>query len=256
MKEPVVLIGIGQLANVFAHGFLRSGHPVYPITRKMNMPQECGQIPPPCLVVVMVAENELHPVLEYLPEPWRDKVVLLQNELLPRDWEQHRLENPTITVVWFEKKKSMPLTNVLYTPVYGPGAPLIGEALREMEIPVLILEDEEALLYELVRKGLYILTVNIAGLANNCTVGDLWKKHQELAISIADEVITIQEWLTGQPLPREKLIAGLVEGIEDCPDRYCLCRTAKVRLERALGHAREAGIETPKLKEIYSKAQQ
>ena len=114
MKASVVIIGIGELAGVFAHGFLRCGHPVYPITRKMDLARECQQIPSPCLVLVMVPENELHPVLEKLPEAWRDKVGLLQNELLPRDWQQHDLKNPTVTVVWFEKKQNQAMTNILY----------------------------------------------------------------------------------------------------------------------------------------------
>ena len=29
MNEPIVIIGIGELASVFARGFLRCGHPVY-----------------------------------------------------------------------------------------------------------------------------------------------------------------------------------------------------------------------------------
>ena len=256
MKAPVIIIGIGELASVFAHGFLRCGHPVYPITRRMEMAQESRQIPSPCLVLVAVSESELHPVLEQLPESWSDKVGLLQNELLPRDWQLHHIENPTIPVVWFEKKKGQALKNILYTPVYGPGALLIADALQELEIPVPILENEEALLYELVRKSVYILTVNIAGLETDCTVGELWHQHRSLAEAVADEVITIQEWLTGQLLPRERLVAGLVEGIEDCPDRNCLGRRAFSRLERSIYYAQDAGIETPRLKDIYRKFKQ
>ena len=253
MKAPVVIIGIGELASVFAHGFLRCGHPVYPIARGMDMSQECRQIPSPCLVLVMVTESELHPVLEQLPVLWCDKVGLLQNELLPRDWQRHHIENPTVPVVWFEKKKGQALKNILYTPVYGPGASFIADALQELEIPVCILENEDALLYELIRKSVYILTVNIAGLVTDCTVGELWHQHQSLAKAVAEEVITIQEWLTGQLLPRKKLVSGLVEGIEDCPDRNCLGRRALIRLERSLSHAHDAGIETPRLMEIYRK---
>ena len=120
-----------------------------------------------------------------------------------------------------------------------------------MEVPAPILENQEQLLYELVRKALYILTVNIAGLLNNCTVGDLWLQHQTLAREIAEEIIRVQESLTGKKLPREKLIRGMVEGIEDCPHRHCLGRSALARLERTLNFARERNIETPRLFEIY-----
>ena len=254
MKEPIVIIGIGELAGVFARGFLRCGYPVYPITRSMDMAQESRQIPTPSLVLVTVQENQLHPVLEQLPESWRSSVGLLQNELLPRDWQAHNISNPTVTVVWFEKKKTLELTNVLYTPSYGPKAPLLAEALEALEIPFRILEDEDALLYELARKSVYILTVNIAGLMNNCTVEELWYRHQALARDVAEEVISILESLTGEPLPRETLIAGMVAGIDDCPNRNCLGRRAMSRLERSLQHAKEAGIKTPIMSSIYKKA--
>jgi hypothetical protein len=255
MQEPIVIIGIGELAGVFARGLLRCGHPVYPVTRAMDMQRESREIPEPCLVLVMVPENELHPVLERLPEAWRSKVGLLQNELLPRDWLRHRLDNPTVTVVWFEKKPGQGLTNILYSPSYGPGALIVAAALQSEGIPAPVLQSREELLYELARKGLYILTVNICGLAINCSVGALWREHQALARAVADEVLNIQEWLTGQSLPRERLIAGMVAGIEDCPDRYCLGRRAQTRLERALQHAREAGLNVPKLLEIYGSTQ-
>ena len=241
---------------MFAHGFLRCGHPVYPITRKMDLAQACQQIPSPSLVLVMVPENELHPMLENLPIAWRDKIGLLQNELLPRDWQQYNLENPTVTVVWFEKKPGQAMTNILYTPVYGPNTTIIADALQSQGISIHRLENEDELLYELCRKALYILVVNISGLQINCTVHDLWYQHQALARAVANEVIVLLQWLTGQTLNSDKLIAGMVEGIDDCPDRCCLGRRAVARLEGSLNYAQEAGIETPRLMEIYTKTKQ
>ncbi len=251
MKEPIVIIGIGELASVFATGFLRCAYPVYPISRGMDLAQECQQISSPKLVLITVQENELHTVLIQLPEPWRHKVGLVQNELLPRDWQTHQLENPTATVVWFEKKIGMALTNILQSPSYGPNASIISKALQAVDIPAPVLENKEALLFELVRKAVYILTVNIAGLVDNLTVGDLWSQHQTLAREIAEEVILIQEFLTAKQLPHEKLIQGMAEGIKDCPDRHCLGRSALSRLQRVLKYAEDANIKTPKLTEIY-----
>lgn len=250
MKKPIVIIGIGELANVFSGGFLRCGHPVYPITREMNLEEECQQIPLPQLVLITVQENKLHPLLEQFPKAWRDKVALVQNELLPRDWHAHQIENPTVTVVWFEKKKALELTNILQSPCFGPNAEIIANALQAVDVPAPILESEQELLYELVRKAVYILTVNIAGLVNNCTVGDLWTMHQSLAREIAEEVILIQESLTGQTFSHEKIINGIVEGIEDCPHRHCLGRSAISRLNRALINAKDANLNTPKLTQI------
>jgi hypothetical protein len=250
MNEPIVIIGIGELASVFARGFLRCGHPVYPITRDMNISQEYQKITLPKLVLVTVPENELYLVLDNMPKAWCNKIGLVQNELLPRDWQTHSIENPTVTVVWFEKKKEIEVTNVLQSPSFGPNAPIISKALLSIGVPSPILGNEQDLLYELVRKTVYILTVNIAGLVNNCTVEELWLQHQSLAREIAKEVILIQESLAGKQLPYEKLIDGMVEGIKDCPNRFCLGRSALPRLKRALKYAEQANLKTPKLLEI------
>jgi len=250
MKDPIVIIGIGELAGVFARGFLRCGYPVYPMTRGMNLMQESQQIASPQLVLLTVQETELHVLLDQLPGVWRDKIALVQNELLPRDWQAHAIDKPTVTVVWFEKKKEIEITNILQSPSFGPHAEIMSKALKAMDIPAPVLENEQDLLYEMVRKAVYILTVNIAGLVDNCTVGELWNKHEVLAREIAEEAILIQEYLTGTPLDHEKLINGMVEGIKDCPNRYCLGRSASSRLQRALQYAKEARLKTPKLLEI------
>lgn len=250
MKEPIVIIGVGELASVFSRGFLRCGYPVYPITRAMSLAEEYQHIPSPLLVLVTVQENELYSLLEHFPKGWAGKVGLVQNELLPRDWQIHQIEKPTVTVVWFEKKKDLELTNILQSPSFGPNAVLISNALQAVDVPAPILKNDDDLLYELVRKTVYILTVNIAGLVNNCTVGDLWTLNQSLAREIAEEVILIQESLTGQIFSHEKLISGMSEGIEDCPYRFCLGRSALLRLERALKYAEDANLIMPKLTEI------
>ena len=77
MQAPIVIIGMGELGGVFARGFLRCGHPVYPITRKMNIVKESQNIPPPALVLVSVQESELHSVLEKTPKIWQNKLVLI-----------------------------------------------------------------------------------------------------------------------------------------------------------------------------------
>ncbi len=247
MKKPIVIIGIGELANVFSRGFLRCGYPIYPITRAMDLDEECQQISSPQLVLITVQETELHSLLERLPKAWADKVALVQNELLPRAWQVHKIDKPTVTVVWFEKKKELELTNILQSPSFGPNAAIMSNALKAVDVPAPILKSEQELVYELVRKTVYILTVNIAGLVNNCSVGDLWAQHESLAREIAEEVILIQESLIGQNLSHEKLINGMVEGIEDCPNRFCLGRSASSRLRRALSYVENANLSTPKL---------
>ena len=66
MKTPIVILGIGELGGVFARGFLRMGHPVYPITRGMNIEQESARLPDPELVLITVGEQILHPILRQI----------------------------------------------------------------------------------------------------------------------------------------------------------------------------------------------
>lgn len=249
MKRPVVIVGMGEMGELFASGLLKSGHPVYPVLRDTALASMAFAIPEPELVLVAVGENDLHPVLESMPDEWRGRLALLQNELLPRDWHRHGIAEPTVIVVWFDKKKGRPFVAVQPTPVCGPKASLITDALDVLNVPNWEIPPNE-LLYELVRKNLYILTVNIAGLKTGGTVGELWGKHRGLAGRVANEILDIQEWLAGCALPRARLVAGMVEGFDGDPDHICTGRSAPERLQRALILARNAGIGTPMLQEI------
>ena len=64
MKSPIVLVGVGEMGGVFARGLLRAGYPVYPVTRHGGMMAMAHTLPAPEMVLVAVAENDLHPVLE------------------------------------------------------------------------------------------------------------------------------------------------------------------------------------------------
>jgi len=252
MKDPVVLVGVGEMGGVFARGILRVGHPVIPVTRNSNMDEIASTYPQPQLVLVSVAENDLHDTLTRIPASWHDRIGLLQNELLPRDWQQHGFTQPTVISVWFEKKKGQDAKVLIPSPVYGPQSGLLVAALAALGIPALTLNSAETLCYELVRKNVYILTTNICGLITGGNVQQLWQEHQSLAREVANEVIDIQEWLTGKIFDREQLIAGMLEGMEGDPEHMCTGRSAPGRLQRALLFADEAKLPVSKLREIFN----
>jgi len=254
MKQAVAIIGLGEMGGVFARGLLRAGHPVYPITRTMDMQAEAAMLADPALVLVAVAEDDLQPVLQQLPAQWQDRIGLLQNELLPRDWSTLSLQDPTVISVWFEKKKGQDAKVIIPSPAYGPNAALLHEALSAIDIPCRILASEDALLFELVRKNVYILTTNISGLITGGTVSELWHRHEALARKVADEVMDIQAWLTGSELPRKRLLEGMLEAFTADPDHKCTGRSAPARLARALRHADQAGLPVPQLREIQTNA--
>ncbi|HKJ71889.1 MAG TPA: hypothetical protein VKA55_09080 [Gammaproteobacteria bacterium] len=250
MQPPVVLIGAGEMGGVFAHGFLRAGHAVDPVIRGMDPAAAAAACPEPALALVTVGEADLHPVLSEVPAAWRDRLGLIQNELLPRDWEAHDLPRPSVSAVWFEKKPGKAVNPIIASPAYGPGAGLLVNALRAIDIPAREVTDYEEMVFELVRKNVYILTTNIAGLVTGGTTGELWNHHRELAQTVADEIMAIQAWLTGRELERERLLSGAAEAMLADPEHGNTGRSAPVRLKRAIGFADEAGLAVPKLREI------
>jgi len=254
MKKPVVCVGVGEIGGVFARGLLRVGYPVIPVTRDMDMEQVAREVAEPLAVIVAVAEKDIDHVLADIPKGWRDRLILLQNELLPNDWQRHDINNPTVVSVWFEKKPGQDFKVLIPSPVYGDHAQLVMDALTALGIPVRKLDSESELLQELVLKNVYILTTNICGLETGGTVSELWQRHEKIARAVADEVMDLQAWLTQQSLDREQLIVGMLKAFDGDPEHKCMGRSAPARLERALKIADEAGIMARKLREIHAQA--
>jgi hypothetical protein len=246
---------MGELGGVFARAFLRNGYPVFPVTRRMNISDQADSIPQPELVLVAVAEKDFKAAMATIPTAWRDCTGLLQNELLPRDWKAYDITNPTIISVWFEKKKGREYKVLIPSRVHGPKAGLIAESLEDIEIPCKILSSEDELLYELMFKNVFVLTINIAGmvLEEGTTTETLWTQHNEFARSIADEVIDVQEWLTEAAFQRKRLIDGLAEGVYGDPQHKCKGRAAQGRLTRLLDIADEADLEIPRIRDIRAR---
>jgi hypothetical protein len=253
MKQPISLIGIGEMGAVFSHALLRAGHPVFPILRTTPVQDAAHIVPDPALTLVTVGEDDLPESLERMPEGWRSQVGLIQNELLPRDWQRHGISSPTVAVVWFEKKPGRATKVLIPTQVAGPQAFLLVEALTSIDIPAEPIPDD-ALVDALVAKNLYILTANIAGLRTGGTVSEMWNDHRSLASAVVSEILQIQEWLVGAPIDPDAAVEGMVRAIEGDPDHGTTGRSALRRLERAIDHARSAGIETPTLIEIGHEA--
>ena len=253
MKAPVIVIGIGEMGSVFARGLLRSGHPVFPVTRDDDLNDVAQQLPSPELVVVAVAENNLHAVLENIPPAWQQRLCLLQNELLPQDWQRYGFIKPTVISVWFEKKKGQDVKVLIPSPVFGPAAELLKTSLGKLDIPVRVLADDSELLFELVLRNVYIVTTNCAGLLTGGTVSELWTEHRDLAETVTREVIQIQAALTGQEFKAEALIAGMLRAFEGDPNHGCMGRSAPARLTRALQQADAAGLAIPQLREIAAR---
>lgn len=248
--RAVVIIGVGEIGGVFARGFLKCGLAVVPVGRGDAPAQVSRDVPDPDLVLVAVAEKDLDAALAAVPKPWRGRLVLIQNELLPRDWQRHGLGEPTVASIWFEKKPGQEVKVLLPTPIYGPEAAPTANALAAMGVRSRILEDEGQLLRELVVKNVYILTTNIAGLKVGGVVRSLWQSSRDLALGVMGDVLTLQAELTGVRFNEADMAAALEAAILADPDHKCMGRSAPERLRRALRLVDEFHVKAPVLRDI------
>ena len=251
MKKPIVVLGIGELGSVFARSFLKNNYPVYPITRTTDIDELKTNIDPE-LILICTAEGDLQSALSSIPVEWKDRVAMMQNELLPRDWESHNFIDPTVISVWFEKKKGMDSKVLISSPAYGPKAQILADSLALIDIPAHAVADEDELLFELVLKNLYILTTNIAGLAikSGANVNDLRNNHLDLMRKVSTDVLKLQESLTGKTFNESDLEKGMIKAFEGDLEHGCMGRSAPARLDRALELAKEFNLEVPALQKI------
>lgn len=249
-KEPVIVIGLGEMGSVFARAILKLGFPVYPVSRDTDMDELAREIPNPIMVLNAVGEKDLQATLKKIPSCWHNSITLLQNELLPRDWESYKFSEPTIISVWFEKKKGQDSKVLIPSPCFGPKASILVDALATLDIPAREVSSEEEMEQELLIKNVYILTTNISGLVTKGNVADLWGSHNELAHEVANEVMDIQATLVGHDLDRDKLINGFKAGIDGDLEHMCMGRSAPARLARAIEQADAEHLVVSKLREI------
>ncbi|WP_190600544.1 hypothetical protein [Candidatus Vesicomyidisocius sp. SY067_SCS001] len=254
MKKPIIVLGIGELGSIFSRAFLKNNYPVYPITRQTNIDELANTINPE-LVLICTAEVDLQNALLSTPNKWKDRITMIQNELLPRDWKTHNFIDPTVISVWFEKKKGTDPKILISSPSYGKKAKILVDSLALINIPSHILNSKEELLFELVLKNLYILTTNIVGLVinSNANINDLRNKHSNLMSNVSNDIIALQTKLTGQTFDEKKLDQGMVKIFESDLEHRCMGRSALTRLKRTLELAKEFNLSVPTLKKIANK---
>jgi len=255
MKKPIVVLGIGELGSVFARAFLKNNYPVYPITKETDINELAHNIDPE-LILICTGEADLQNALKDIPDKWKNRVAMMQNELLPRDWEDHEFINPTVISVWFEKKKGMDSKVLISSPVFGKKSHILAESLALIDIPAHVLNSEDALLFELVLKNLYILTTNIAGMAiePGANVDSLRRNHLQLMRDVSSDVLILQSTLTGRVFDQTDLEQGMIKAFEGDLKHGCMGRSAPARLERALQLARELDLTMPTLEKIRKNA--
>lgn len=251
MQHSAIVIGLGEMGGVFARACLRTGYTVVPVTRDSDMTQVQQRWPEPSLVIVAVNESGFEQVMPRLSASWRDRALLIQNELLPSHWQVYGEDfQPSVISVWFEKKPGQDVKVIIPSPVFGPQAETVAQCLASLNIPTQVLSNSEQLLYQLVLKNVYILTSNIAGLKYGGSVGELRKNHADFTRQLTNEVIDIQSRLSGAHFDPIRLLDDMLLAFDGDPDHKCMGRSAPARLQSALQHAEHFGLELPTLREI------
>lgn len=243
----VLLVGPGQLGRVIAGGLVACGVSVDPVVRGEAIAPDAEHE----LVLVAVGERDLDGVLASIPASHRDRVVLLQNELVPASWQAHAIARPTVLVVWFEKKKGRAIQEVRETEIAGPHAALFVRALAAMDVHAKEIS-EPALAGALVVKNLYIVGANVLGLAVGGTTGELVARHREQTLAVLREVLAIERTRLGavHAIDDGEVLDRTLAAFVADPSHGTLGRTARERLERALDRARRAGLRTAALDAI------
>jgi ketopantoate reductase len=255
-NREALVVGMGQLGAVFALGLLRRGYSVTPVLRT-SVPDTILTRPlQPSVCVIAVAEDDLTNVLDGWARRYAEHWVLVQNELRPSEWERRGLSTPTVAVVWFEKKSGREVRPIVSTPVHGPHAATIVEALTALGIPAHIEPDREQLLFELCLKNLYILSMNSAGLVFPSDVGTIWYEHRAYLDQICAEVLELEAAQMQRNLPTQSLCIELERIISADPRHVAAGRSALARLNRAVRTAKRLGIRTPTLDEILKRQEE
>jgi hypothetical protein len=84
------------------------------------------------------------------------------------------------------------------------------------------------------------------------SVSELWQTHRALADAVANDVVELQEALSGAKSSRAELLAALERAILADPAHQSTGRSAPARLARALKAADQLGLAVPTLRRIAS----
>ncbi len=259
---------MGQLGSVFSEAFLKMGRPVVPVLRHQSIAKACTALKSqePEIILLAVGEDDLAGALCGVPASLRDRVVLIQNELRVSSWsvDNHAApHSPSGAIVWFEKKPKKSIHLVLPSVLFGPPAPLILGALKNLEISARTVDTPDAIAHELVLKNLYILGLNLAGMRVGGNAGQLLSSHEEYFLPLFEELFHLESTLLQEEsrknsgsyfrevtLNKTRLLKDLREAIHSDALHACSGRSAPRRLKRTLSLGRTLGIQLPVLAQL------
>ena len=250
--REIAIVGQGQLGTLFGALLEARGASVLRLRR--------GDVLDPHRaldrVLVAVGEDDLDAVLASLSPAHRERVVLVQNELSPSSWRAHGIADPTVVVVWLEKKGDRPPRVVLPSPIAGPWAEELARVMNDAGLPAEAI-DRALLPAALLDKNLYILVSNLAGMVlppGTTTAGLLELGALETTMRVFADVLAVESARIGIAADADLASAALLRAFLADPQHVATGRSAPKRLARTLARAERLGIEVPVLREIERRA--
>lgn len=245
-----LLIGPGQLGRAIGGGLLACGVSLDVALRDSHI-ETWSQYD---FVMVAVGEKDFERAVRAVPAEARNKLVLLQNDLVPSSWRALDVTHPTVLVVWFEKKKGKPAQVVRTSDLAGPHSALFARAFEAIDMPARVIAEADCV-RALVVKNLYILASNAMGLRlGGGTTGSLVAEHRAETTRLLRELCTLERARLNAAenalLEDEALLEETFAAFASDPQHGLVGRTAKERVEKALLRAREAGVSMATLREF------
>ena len=253
LKRPnAAIVGMGQLGRVLGEGLLCSG---WTVTAFRRHERDYDSVNPVDMAVIATGEDDLGQELSSVPSSWlNSKTVLLQNELLPTQWESRSVVDPTIFIVWFSKKPGEVIREYRPSLLHGPLSKEISIAMNSVGVKTELLENNSELITALVVKNTYIWAQNIVSIAlKDPLASSVLAKYRGVLDSVIDEVISVQESSIGQSLDRSLIIKEVIEVISKDADKKLGGRVARARLERLVKLATSIDVAVPTLFEIKAR---
>ncbi|MEW5848194.1 MAG: hypothetical protein AB2A00_05240 [Myxococcota bacterium] len=245
--SDLVVVGLGQLGQLYAGGALKLGIRVTPVVRTTPRPLALSALPGHTPILVAVGEDALGGVLEEIPAARRDHVVLLQNELFPSVWRAHGVRSPTVLIPWLSRKKGRPLEVARPTLAYGPHAGLFAAVHGALDLPCEVTTETARMEDGLVAKYTFIITINALGVQEDLTLGAWLRKDPARVDVLAAEAHALGQAQLGRPVPRDDVLRQAREAMAALPDYPARGRTARARIERAVAVAQQRGVHVTEL---------
>lgn len=244
----IAVVGQGQLGTLFGALLEARGARILRLRRGASLAPDAAVD----RVIVAVGEDDLEGVLAALAPAHRERVALVQNELAPSTWRAHGIVDPTVVVVWLEKKGDRPPRVVLPSPIAGPWAEPLARVMNDAGLPAEAI-DRALLPGALLDKNLYILVSNLAGMVlppGTTTAGLLELEGLEVTLRVFADVLRVESARQEISVDDDLASAALLRAFAADPTHVATGRSAPRRLARTLARAEALGIDVPALRDV------